>query len=244
MPRHWRRSLSKTCNAATFTRWRRRRRWDACFLHVRKYPEKQACELTILRADGTQFDAALDYARANTEGAPTVRVALTDISERRLRDDAVRKAEEERIEALDAGADDYVTKPFSMPELSARIRANLRRVPSASHAGAQAVRFGNVSVDLATHHLSMSGADVRLTPKQFDVLAYLIENPNVSIPHARLLQAVWGPDYRDEVEYLHVVVNQLRKRIEVDPSHPRYIITEPWFGYRFQLPDDVDKRAE
>ena len=156
----------------------------------------------------------------------------------------VRKAEEERIEALDAGADDYVTKPFSMPELSARIRANLRRVPSASLAGAQAVRFGTVSVDLATHHLSVSGTDVRLTPKQFEVLAYLIENPNVSIPHARLLQAVWGPDYRDEVEYLHVVVNQLRKKIEVDPSHPRYIITEPWFGYRFQLPDDSDKKAE
>ena len=153
----------------------------------------------------------------------------------------VRKAEEERIEALDAGADDYVTKPFSMPELSARIRANLRRVPSASHAGAQAVRFGTVTVDLATHHLSVAGTDVRLTPKQFEVLAYLIENPNVSIPHARLLQAVWGPDYRDEVEYLHVVVNQLRKKLEVDPSHPRYIITEPWFGYRFHLPDDSDK---
>jgi len=156
----------------------------------------------------------------------------------------VRKAEEERIEALDAGADDYVTKPFSMPELSARIRANLRRIPSASHAGSQAVRFGNVSIDLASHHLSVSGTDVRLTPKQFDVLAYLIENPNVSIPHARLLQAVWGPDYRDEVEYLHVVVNQLRKRIEADPSHPRYIITEPWFGYRFQLPDDAGKSAK
>ena len=156
----------------------------------------------------------------------------------------VRKAEEERIEALDAGADDYVTKPFSMPELSARIRANLRRVPSASHVGAQTVRFGNVSVDLATHHLSVAGTDVRLTPKQFEVLAYLIENPNVSIPHARLLQAVWGPDYRDEVEYLHVVVNQLRKKIEVDPSHPRYLITEPWFGYRFQLPDDSDEKAE
>jgi len=156
----------------------------------------------------------------------------------------VRKAEEERIEALDAGADDYVTKPFSMPELSARIRANLRRIPSASHAGAQAVRFGSVSVDLATHHLSVSGTDVRLTPKQFDVLAYLIENPNVSIPHARLLQAVWGPDYRDEVEYLHVVVNQLRKRIEVDPSHPRFIITEPWFGYRFQLPDGAEDSAK
>jgi two-component system, OmpR family, KDP operon response regulator KdpE len=156
----------------------------------------------------------------------------------------VRKAEQERIEALDAGADDYATKPFSMPELSARIRANLRRVPSASHAGTQAVRFGTVSVDLATHHLSVSGTDVRLTPKQFEVLAYLIENPNVSIPHARLLQAVWGPDYRDEVEYLHVVVNQLRKKIEVNPSHPRYIITEPWFGYRFQLSDHSDKKAE
>jgi two-component system KDP operon response regulator KdpE len=156
----------------------------------------------------------------------------------------VRKAEEERIEALDAGADDYVTKPFSMPELSARIRANLRRVPSASHAGAQAVRFGIVSVNLATHHLSVAGTDVRLTPKQFEVLAYLVKNPNVSIPHARLLQAVWGPDYRDEVEYLHVVVNQLRKKIEVDPSHPRYIITEPWFGYRFQLSDDTGKKSE
>ena len=152
----------------------------------------------------------------------------------------VRKAEQERIEALDAGADDYVTKPFSMPELSARIRANLRRVPSSSHSEAQTIRFGAVSLDLATHHLSVAGTDVRLTPKQFEVL---VENPNVAIPHARLLQAVWGPDYRDEVEYLHVVVNQLRKKIEVEPSHPRYIMTEPWFGYRFQLPDEAGKKA-
>jgi two-component system KDP operon response regulator KdpE len=157
---------------------------------------------------------------------------------------SVREREADKVAALDAGADDYVTKPFSMPELSARIRANLRRVPSASHAGTKTVRFGTVSIDLATHHLSVSGTDVRLTPKQFDVLAYLIDNPNVSIPHARLLQAVWGPDYRDEVEYLHVVINQLRKRIEVDPSHPRYIITEPWFGYRFQLPEEAYNRAE
>jgi len=191
-----------------------------------------------------RFDMViLDRNMPGIGGLETCR-AIRDTSDIGIIMLTVRKAEKDRIEALDAGADDYVTKPFSMPELSARIRANLRRVPSASHSGAQTVRFGTVSVDLATHHLSVAGTDVRLTPKQFEVLEYLIENPNVSIPHARLLQAVWGPDYRDEVEYLHVVVNQLRKRIEVEPSHPRYIITEPWFGYRFQLPDDPNKMAE
>ncbi|MGD0940422.1 MAG: response regulator transcription factor [Terracidiphilus sp.] len=191
-----------------------------------------------------RFDMViLDRNMPGIGGLETCR-AIRDTSDIGIIMLTVRKAEKDRIEALDAGADDYVTKPFSMPELSARIRANLRRVPSASHSGAQTVRFGTVSVNLATHHLSVAGTDVRLTPKQFEVLEYLIENPNVSIPHARLLQAVWGPDYRDEVEYLHVVVNQLRKKIEVEPSHPRYIITEPWFGYRFQLPDDLDKMAE
>jgi len=191
-----------------------------------------------------RFDMViLDRNMPGIGGLETCR-AIRDTSDIGIIMLTVRKAEKDRIEALDAGADDYVTKPFSMPELSARIRANLRRVPSASQSGAQVVRFGTVSVDLATHHLSVAGTDVRLTPKQFEVLEYLIENPNVSIPHARLLQAVWGPDYRDEVEYLHVVVNQLRKKIEVEPSHPRYIITEPWFGYRFQLPDDPNKMAE
>jgi two-component system KDP operon response regulator KdpE len=91
-------------------------------------------------------------------------------------------------------------------------------------------------VDFSSHHISVNGQDVRLTPKQSEVLHYLVTNPNVSIPHARILQAIWGPDYGDEVEYLHVVINQLRKKIEPDPSQPRYILTEPWFGYRFQLP--------
>jgi two-component system KDP operon response regulator KdpE len=148
----------------------------------------------------------------------------------------VRKTEEEKIEALDAGADDYITKPFSMPELLARIRANLRRAPLATRQGSNLITFDQVQVDLDTHHVSIQGRDVRLTPKQFEVLNYLIANPNVSIPHAKILQAVWGPDYGGEVEYLHVLVNQLRKRIEPDPSKPRYILTEPWFGYRFQLP--------
>ena len=148
----------------------------------------------------------------------------------------VRKAESERIEALDAGADDYVTKPFSMPELLARIRANLRRVPLSPRQGAPVVAFNGIQVDLGSHHLSIHGRDVRLTPKQFEVLQYLVSNPNVAIPHAKILQTVWGPDYGNEVEYLHVVVNQLRKKLEPEPSKPQYIITEPWFGYRFQLP--------
>jgi two-component system KDP operon response regulator KdpE len=148
----------------------------------------------------------------------------------------VRKTEQDKIEALDAGADDYITKPFSMPELLARIRANLRRVPLAPRQGSNVINFDEVQVDLGSHHVSIQGRDVRLTPKQFEVLNYLIANPNVSIPHAKILQTIWGPDYGGEVEYLHVLVNQLRKKIEPDPSKPRYILTEPWFGYRFHLP--------
>ena len=148
----------------------------------------------------------------------------------------VRKTELEKIEALDAGADDYITKPFSMPELLARLRANLRRTPLAPRQGSTVITFDEVQVDLGSHHVSIQGRDMRLTPKQFEVLNYLIANPNVAIPHAKILQTIWGPDYGDEVEYLHVLVNQLRKKIEPDPSKPRYILTEPWFGYRFQPP--------
>jgi two-component system KDP operon response regulator KdpE len=148
----------------------------------------------------------------------------------------VRKDEPERIEALDAGADDYVTKPFSMPELLARIRANLRRIPLSPREGPAIVAFDGIEVDLGSRHVSVDKQDVRLTPKQFEVLHFLISSPNVAIPHGKILQAVWGPDYGNEAEYLHVIVNQLRKKIEPDPAKPRYILTEPRFGYRFLLP--------
>jgi len=149
----------------------------------------------------------------------------------------IRKAEPDKVEALDAGADDYVTKPFSMPELSARIRANLRRVQAPLPEGPHVVSFDGIDVNLSSRRVSVKGRHVHLTPKEFDVLQYLIANPNAAIPHGRILQAVWGPDYGDEAEYLHVLMNHLRKKIEEDPAKPKFILTVPWFGYRFSLPE-------
>ena len=146
----------------------------------------------------------------------------------------VHDSERDKVEALDAGADDYVTKPFSMPELQARIRAALRRMPA--EAASETFRLGDVEINLATRRILSKGRQIRLTPKEFELLQYFVANPNVPIPHGRLLQAVWGPDYGDQVEYLRVFVNQLRKKIEPDPSQPRYLLTEPWVGYRFARP--------
>jgi two-component system, OmpR family, KDP operon response regulator KdpE len=150
----------------------------------------------------------------------------------------VHDTEHDKVAALDAGADDYVTKPFGMPELSARIRAALRRLPTSLESGSESIRLGEIEVNLATRRLISTAGETRLTPKEFDLLRYFLSNPNVAIPHGKLLQAVWGPDYGDQVEYLRVFVNQLRKKIEPDPSHPRYILTEPWVGYRFAAPEE------
>jgi two-component system KDP operon response regulator KdpE len=145
----------------------------------------------------------------------------------------VSNAEQDKIAALDAGADDYVTKPFSMPELLARIRAALRRVapPDGSR---PVIVAGDLEIHVAERKVLACRQPVRLTPKEFDLLLYLAGSPNVTITHAKLLQAVWGPDYGNEVEYLRTFINQLRKKIEKDPGRPAHIITEPWVGYRFQ----------
>jgi two-component system KDP operon response regulator KdpE len=149
----------------------------------------------------------------------------------------VRDSEADKVEALDAGADDYVTKPFGSPELLARIRAALRRLPQTA-AGMQAVHVDDMEINFATRRVTVGSKEIRLTPKEFDLLQYMVSHPNVPIPHTRLLQSVWGPDYGDEVEYLRVFMNQLRKKIEKNPSSPKYLITEPWIGYRFQLRQD------
>jgi two-component system KDP operon response regulator KdpE len=148
----------------------------------------------------------------------------------------VRDSEQDKVAALDAGADDYITKPFSTRELLARIRAALRRLPNLATEGAEPVQLDGLEINLATRRVITAGKQVRLTPKEFDLLHYLMANPNVPIPHRRLLNAVWGPDYGDEVEYLRVFINRLRKKIEPDPAHPRYLVTEAWVGYRFEMP--------
>jgi two-component system KDP operon response regulator KdpE len=145
----------------------------------------------------------------------------------------VRDSERDKVTALDAGADDYVTKPFSTPELLARVRAALRRVPNNPESGPQSINARDLEIDLQARRVCVRGETIRLTPKEFDLLRHLASHPNVPVTHMKLLQAVWGPDYGEEVEYLRVFINQLRKKIEADPSNPQYILTEPWVGYRF-----------
>lgn len=151
----------------------------------------------------------------------------------------IRNAEHDKVQALDAGADDFITKPFSMPELLARIRAALRRMPLSPEAGPQRVNLENVEIDFQSRKVNVDGKEVRLTPKEFDLLRYLVMHPNKAIPHRELLQAVWGPDYGEQVEYLRVFIKQLRRKIEARPDKPQHILTEPWIGYRFHLPEPV-----
>jgi two-component system KDP operon response regulator KdpE len=146
----------------------------------------------------------------------------------------VRNAERDKVLALDAGADDYVVKPFGIEELLARIRSALRRYAP----GDALLPFVSkeLTLDFERRQLTVRGEEVHLTPKEFDVLKHLIANQGKPLSHRRILQSVWGPDYGEETENLRVVINQLRKKIESDPAHPKFIRTEPWVGYRFQPP--------
>jgi two-component system KDP operon response regulator KdpE len=147
---------------------------------------------------------------------------------------SVRGEERTKVEALDAGADDYVTKPFGMDELLARIRATLRRAPAIpADSEATILEAGDFRIDLETRSVVAEGREVHLTPKEYDLLVYFLRHPGKVLTHRTLLAAVWGGNSVEQNEYLRVFIGQLRKKIEPNPAAPRYILTEPWTGYRF-----------
>ena len=150
----------------------------------------------------------------------------------------IRNSERDKVQALDAGADDFVVKPFGVQELMARIRAALRR--SAPGDTAPPFLTDDLQIDFEKRVVMVKNNPVRLTPKEFELLRHLVANQGKTLGHRRLLQAVWGPDYGEETEYLRVFINQLRKKIEPDPRKPRYIHTEPWVGYKFNPPQATD----
>jgi len=187
--------------------------------------------LEMLRHDQPDL-ILLDLNMPGIGGLETCR-AIRETSEVPIIILSVRNTEREKVQALDAGADDYVSKPFGIQELLARIRAALRRSPSSGENELTVFRTDDLEIDFTARRVTAAGKSARLTPKEFDLLRMLVANPNKAIPHRKLLQSIWGPDYGDEVEYLRFFVNQLRKKIEPAPSKPKYLVTEPWVGYRF-----------
>jgi two-component system KDP operon response regulator KdpE len=193
--------------------------------------------LELLRAD--RYDLVLlDINLPGMTGIQTCREIRTS-SELAVIMMTVRNGQKDKVDALDAGADDYVTKPFGIPEMLARVRAALRRTSFHPESGATSMHLGDVEIDFQAHQVIAHGQPVRLTSKEFDLLSYLATHANRTISHRELLQAVWGPDYGDEQEYLHVFVNRLRKKIERSSKNPKYLLTEPWVGYRLELPAEV-----
>jgi two-component system KDP operon response regulator KdpE len=192
-------------------------------------------EAALERVREEKFDLILlDINLPGFNGLETCRAirARSDVSILML---TVRDRSEDKIEALDAGADGYVTKPFDVNELLARIRAALRRASATVLRESRVLQLDGLEISFRDRQAKVNGRVTRLTPTELDLLHYFVTHPNSVLPHDKILQAVWGPDYGDEVEYLRVFVNQLRKKIEPDPARPRYIVTEPWLGYRFAM---------
>jgi two-component system KDP operon response regulator KdpE len=179
------------------------------------HPDLVLLDLGLPGADGTEVIKAI-RARAAT---PIVVLSA-------------REAEHDKVEALDLGADDYLTKPFSVNELLARVRVALRHTARPARGAAAVFRTGALDVDLERRQVRVSGTEVHLTPTEYDLLRVFVENPNKLLTDRMLLQRVWGPDYGSEAHYLHVYVARLRKKLEPDPAKGRYLMTEPGVGYR------------
>jgi two-component system KDP operon response regulator KdpE len=151
----------------------------------------------------------------------------------------VRDSADDKIDALDAGADDYITKPFHVGELTARVRSAVRRSQVAQGESETVITIGEIVLDRERRLVRKSGAIVHLTPKEFDLLYCLMSHAGKPLTHARLLTSVWGTEYGNEVEYLRTFVRQLRQKLEDDPSSPEYILTDPYIGYRFKQPEGL-----
>jgi len=145
---------------------------------------------------------------------------------------SARSGEAEKVAVLDIGADDYVTKPFGPEELLARVRVALRRVFEAGASDVERVQVGDITIDFARHHVVRGEEDIRLTPKEFELLALLVRNADRVLTHRTILKTIWGPNAVEQPEHLWVLMAQLRKKIEPDPGTPRYLLSEPWVGYR------------
>ncbi len=152
----------------------------------------------------------------------------------------VRDSEDDKVRALESGADDFVTKPYRFRELVARLRSVLRRVRAHNTPKQPVLRVGELQLDLEHAILRKAGVDIHLAPKEYELMVFFFQHQDVPLTHARLLRAVWGPEYGSEVEYLRSYVRILRKKVEDNPAQPEYLLTEPWVGYRFRDPSDSE----
>jgi len=188
--------------------------------------------LSLVRV--TWFDAVLlDVDMPGMGGVETCRNIRRTIARLPILMLSVMDSEDDKVLALDAGADDYITKPFQLRELTARLRAAVRRRNAQDSNRSTPIRHGQLELDPVKYRVRKSGRPIHLTPKEFEMLHYLMMHAGEPIPHARLLKSVWGPEYGNELEYLRTFVRQLRKKIEDDPRNPQYLLTDAYVGYRF-----------
>jgi two-component system, OmpR family, KDP operon response regulator KdpE len=215
----------------------------------------------MLRTSLTASGFAVGEARNGEEAVATIQshpfdLILLDINMpgiggieacRRIRDTSphagivmitVRDFDDDKVRGLEAGADDYVTKPLKLRELTARLRAVLRRTGLQAAAKSVILEIGDLKTDFERRLFWRDNEEIHLSPKEFDLLAFLMKNAGFPVTHVKLLRSIWGPEYSGELEYLRSYVRMLRKKIEDDPENPRYILTEPWLGYRFHDPSD------
>jgi two-component system KDP operon response regulator KdpE len=188
-----------------------------------------------MRLRMVEYDAVLlDINMPGIGGIDTCRLIRRDYPYLPIIMLTIRDEEDDKVEALDAGADDYVTKPFQIRELTARLRAAIRRSKLLPLTPNSLSVIGGLTLDPVRYRVEKHGREIRLSPKEFEMLRYLMQHAGRPIPHSRLLRSIWGPEYGDEREYLRVLVSQLRKKIEDDPANPTYILTESHVGYRFR----------